>query len=268
MNYITTYNIQQVSSLAFKSIVLHPTSIAYIQDVITPYAKVLDTATDIDGIKAWLPLVLSGVVGPRAIDTAVDELAKLKGGLREGPEFLELAKKAVVDVMIRRLISNVEADIIFITGDNEVLPWDIKESIILDENLRKALKITQGYTMLPVEVIINDKSFTHEFTNEFTCGLLLYSLMSRNNFIIRLFGIPFNNNYFLNPQGNRYTKLCLNKRKPDYSILIGGVTYCFVTTDFIQGFATGALWFNDDHHKYWSNLISYVENRHGAPLEF
>lgn len=59
----------------------------------------------------------------------------------------------------------------------------------------------------------------------------------------------------------------------DFTVEVNGVTYCFNTPDFMQGFATGALWTNMDHHLYWKNLISYMINletqeRVGTPITF
>jgi hypothetical protein len=66
-----------------------------------------------------------------------------------------------------------------------------------------------------------------------------------------MFNIPFSNNYFLNPEGNRYTRFCYNARRTEYSVVIGEVSYCFITPEFMRGFATGASWYDEDHHKYW-----------------
>ena len=92
--------------------------------------------------------------------------------------------------------------------------------------------------------------------------------MAQKPIQVRIFGIPFTNDYFLNPEGNRYTKLCNNARRTEYSVNIGGVTYCFITVAFMQGFATGASWFDDDHHNYWSNLISYEIDPNGSQVNF
>ncbi|CAH6420183.1 Hypothetical protein HVR_LOCUS1118 [uncultured virus] len=257
MNYLTAYNIQRLATSVLNDIVLHPTSIAYIQTLIGPYAKVLDTATSVTAIRMWIPQALLNVVSVSDLDTAIEDLSKLKGGLKDGPEFVELAKSRIIDILVVKLIADVDRDVLFYKGDNYVIPWDIKESLFFHETMAAIFGITKGDEDLPVEIIIDGMSHTHNFTEEFTMGLLLYSLMAQRNFEIRLFGIPFSKDYFLNPNGNRYTKFCSNRRQTEYSVNIGGVKYCFITVAFMQGFATGAEWYKDDHHKYWSDLTSY-----------
>lgn len=49
-----------------------------------------------------------------------------------------------------------------------------------------------------------------------------------------------------------------------YSIV--GTT--FVTPDFMQGFATGALWAGVDNHLYWSELVEHIEDLEtGDPID-
>jgi hypothetical protein len=48
-----------------------------------------------------------------------------------------------------------------------------------------------------------------------------------------------------------------------FSVKIGENQYIFDTPNFMQGFITGAMWTGVDHHKYWGNLIQYVETPDG-----
>lgn len=269
MNYLTAHNIQHFAQSINKDIILHPTSIGYIQSLVTPYAKVLDTAINVESIKAWIPQAVGTLIPVGIVNTTLANLSKLKGGITEGPEFIELAKGTVIDTLISKIINqDVFTDVIFFTDDNVILPWDIKTAIFFHEPVMIAFGVLKGEPTLPTEVVIQGRSFTYEASDELVAGLLLYSLMSGNKYDVNMFGIPFSTDYFLNPQGNRFTKFCSNRRKPEYSVKIGGVTYCFTTTDFMQGLATGALWFNDDHHKYWTDLITYENLPEGEPLVF
>lgn len=268
MNYLNARNIQQISTGISPVISLHPTSISYIQALITPYAQVLDTATTVDSIINWVPQALERLVYANSVINAIDELSRLKSGLREGPEFLETAKRTVIDDLIRRMIRAVNNDILFYKGDNVILPWDIKESMFFDDTLAQKFGITKGDDNLPVDVTIENNVYTHQFNEELTMGLLLYSLVAQKPIRIQIFGIPFSYDYYLNPDGNRYTKLCHNARRSEFSVIIGGITYCFITAHFMQGFATGAGWFGDDHRLYWSELISYEAGPSGIRVNF
>ena len=268
MNNLTAHNIQNISSNISKNVVLHPTSIGYIQNLITPYAQILDQANSVKDVTDWIPKALPLLVSPISVDIAVDKLVKLKGGIKEGTEFVQLAKNTVVNILIGTIISSVDNDIIFYKSDNMILPWDIKESMFFHNNLLESFGIVKGDNKLPVEIIIDNKSYEHQLTEEFTMGLLLYSLVAQKPIHIKLFGIPLSYDYFLNPQGNRYTKFCSDARRTEYSVVIGGVNYCFITPDFMQGIATGASWYNDDHHKYWTDLISYEINPKGVLVNF
>jgi len=268
MNNLTALNIQHLTNNISHDIILHPTSIAYIQSLLSPYAQVLDQASSVNHIIDWLPKALPGLIDIKSLNTPIEDLSRLKGGLNDGPEFVQLAKSIIIDKLISRLIISVNDDILFYKGDNMILPWDILESTSFDDTLRERLGILKGQQSLPVQIIIENIIHNHEFTEEFTMGLLLYSLVSQKPLQILLFGIPLNNDYFLNPNGNRYTKFCHNARRTEYSIIIGGVNYCFITIGFIHGFITGASWYNDDHHRYWSNLISYEMDPKGIQVNF
>ena len=268
MNRLSALNITQITSQISPNLVLHPTSIAYLQFLLTPYAQALDTALTVDSVINWIPQALPGIIREIPVTTAVNNLSRLKGGLTDGPEFVDLAKNTVVDELIKRFVKAVDDDILFYKGDNVILPWDIKESMFFDDFLGQRFGVVKGDGTLPVEVVIGNSRYTHNFSEELTMGILLYSLLSQTSIQIFVFGIPFTNDYFLDPRGNRYTKLCHNARRPEFSVEISGATYCFITTAFMQGFATGASWFNDDHHRYWTNLISYEQNPLGVQVTF
>ena len=55
MNYLSAQNIQNISMEISRGITVHPTAIAYIQALITPYAQMLDTAVDTESIIKWIP---------------------------------------------------------------------------------------------------------------------------------------------------------------------------------------------------------------------
>ena len=268
MNRLSALNITQLSTQISPDLLLHPTSIAYLQFLLSPYAQALETATTVESVINWIPEALPGIIRGTPVTTAVNDLSKLKGGLTDGPEFVALAKNIVIDELIKRLVKAVYDDVLFYKGDNVILPWDIKESMFFDDFLAQRFGVVKGDSTLPVEVVVGSSRYTHNFSEELTMGLLLYSLLSQTPLAIFVFGIPLTKDYFLDPQGNRYTKLCSNARRPEYSVQIAGVTYCFITVSFMQGFSTGASWFNDDHHRYWTNLISYEHDPSGVQVSF
>lgn len=268
MNYLTTSNILRVSNNILKNSTLHPTSIAYIRSLISPFAEVISGAITVQSIIEWIPQVLPGLISIEEINNDMKELNKIKGGITEGPDFVQIAISSVIKQLIIKLLAGLEFDVKFHKGDNIILPWDIQDHTYNNPVLQEKLGIVRFNDKLPVRINIDRNIYDHQFNEEFTMGLLLYSLVAQKPFKIIMFDVDLSNDYFLNPQGNRYTKFCSNARRTEFSVIISNVTYCFLSASFIQGFSTGASWYNEDHHIYWSNLISYEMNSKGVHVNF
>jgi hypothetical protein len=183
-----------------------------------------------------------------------------------------------VQLATSKIINNLSRDIVELSinlirddrrGDY-VLPWDIKETVGFDQELSTLLNvIPQTGTFkpsinLPVIIEINGKNHSHILTCEFTFGLLIFSSVSLPNcYTISMFDQTLTPD-FANINRFRYYN------DPDerpyygtlYSILIMGIEYRFKTTDFIQGFITGADWCGLNHRDFWRDFtsISYSEN--------
>ena len=253
---------------------IHPTSVAYIQDLVGPYAEALDVATDVDSIFTWLPQALGPIYSESIADSiggAIDEYRGIMGDDASNAQLVEVAKEKVVFELSRTLI--LTGLFMAVPKDGSyILPWDIRDGIEQDDDLRDILGLREGDRLLPVEVIINGTSYTHRFSEEFTLGLLLYTLFTQNPYILRISGVVFTNEYFAPQRRNRLTEACSQSHTRRYSVqipaLAGGSQYCFDTPDFMQGFATGAMWYNDDHHNYWNSLVDYGLGPEGVPIYF
>ena len=98
---------------------------------------------------------------------------------------------------------------------------------------------------------------------DFVSGLLLFSLVSGVDFQPTMFGAPFDSNYMFNSP--RYNGHLQSK----YSLLINNNKCYFNNPDFMQGFSTGSLWANLDHHNYWSDLRDYSDGSNdGVAITF
>ena len=158
--------------------------------------------------------------------------------------------------------------------DKTILPWDVKIGIGNDTDLSRMFGIVEGDVLLPVKIVFNNQSYTHMLSLEFTCGLLLFSLQSHRNFHISLFEVPFTTNYFTETTmpGTRtlitqfrdtrfhYYNAYGDEPVRSYTVQIGDMRITFNTPDFMQGFATGAMWSEVDHHTYWNNLVQHTED--------
>ena len=60
MDALTFEFITTVGSQLWALSTYHPTTIAYIQILLTPYAEALGQAQDVESIRQWVPLALKG----------------------------------------------------------------------------------------------------------------------------------------------------------------------------------------------------------------
>jgi hypothetical protein len=250
MNALTTEAITNTVENRTNAI-FHPTSIAYIQILLTPYASALDAAQDFEGIRAWIPMVFPG-------DLGVNTLAQFitTNTATEDAVPLDTSKSAIIAYLVDEIVGVAVA---VSTRKQSIitLPWDIQEGIRNNPELSQIFGIAQDAKTLPVSVTIGPQQFVHSLSEEFTVGLLLFSKISQVDFHITLFGAPLTTNYFVLEDGtdrpSQYTFYYENNM--DHRVKVGVSEYTFSTPDFMQGFSTGALWAGVDHHNYWSELM-------------
>lgn len=308
MDFITSDFIQRLSANFFPddlhpSIYFHPSSIGYIRVLLTPYVTALKNADSVKIIQEWVQAVfpqkysdlilhriqisilkVSDIIKSPIIypDTLADIHQFLIATanthdfvnyelLDTHPVALLRVKTSIIKYLVEQIIQ-VSGNILFdptdpiALFDTTVLPWDINDALSQDPELSKIFGVTNEKA-LPVTVTISNNTFTHMLTNEFTVGLLLFSVVTTQNFHITLFGHNFDT---INNVVSRYS-FDPNSITHQYSIIIGDNTYAFNTTDFIQGFTTGALWLNTDPHLFCHTLLSYSQHNNeitSIPLTF
>ena len=247
--------------------ILHPTTAAYIQTLLTDYALAVANANK-EQIIQWIPLAIGGKSGDDLLEflaTAADT------------NTVEFVRNIVIRFVVERM-SICAGDIAAQLRDKTILPWDLQKCIANNDELFPIVIIDRDENILPVTVTVNGQQFTHMLTEEFTMGLLLFSdpLVGNIDFNITLFGTPFTSEYIIQHEAddeetNRFTR-------PDhdtttwYSVEINYTIYSFDTPDFMQGFATGAMWAGVDHHNYWTHLFQNINVRPGeytgTPINF
>lgn len=264
MNVLTPENIEAIGNQVHPDSKVHPTSAAYIKFLVEPYAKAIETAT-VDGIQQWLPLAFPGEMAKHA-RTAADKMLTVGPPLK--PEkFDEVYRSSVIDYLV--------AEILELAGNNSkderdptILPWDVQKGIGNDDELSQMFGIAKDQNQLPVEVEIGTQTFTHQLTLEFVAGLLLSGEAVPDLVLaVSVFGVPFNASYIV-PNGKEgeeenYNRFSERRDEKQYTVLSVGGEYGFDTPDFMQGFATVAMWDNVDHRKYWSDLAKITRTAEG-----
>lgn len=266
MNALTADAITAVGSRVHTDLVFHPTSIAYVQTLLTPYAEALEAAQDVAGITAWVPLALPGRLGVNALS----EITKAtKDNFREedanaDPAIVAVVKAVVIECLVSETIA-LFGQFVPKNYTTTILPWDLQRGIGNDQELAPLLGIVPGVDSLPVTVTIGPQTFTHSLNEEFTMGLLLFSKVGKVDFYITMFGVPLTTDYFPLEDGtDRPSKYTYHDENPGrFKVKVTNTEYTFQTPDFMQGFATGAMWAIVDHHAYWSDLMTMSNQAEG-----
>lgn len=290
MTTITHEFIHNVAQEVHPDTTYTDTAVAYIQTLLHPYEITLDGATNLMGIQEWIPLAIPGNLAKHSLsemtkfvtremlkdvpfngidlyrDTNLDGIAAAVYGenivWETLPDLLTAAKRGILEYIIAEiceLAGNIARDV----NDGHVLPWDIQSALKADEELRQMFRILHGDTMLPVVATVGNNQHTHMFSTDFTSGLLLFCYASNNDFHLTMFDAPLELNYI--NEENRYH----DEGASTYSVRIGNKTFNFNTPDFMQGFATGALWAGVDHHVYWDDLKQYTgDDENGTSITF
>lgn len=269
MNTLTAANITQIANEARPEVLVHNVTVAYIQELIRPYAEAI-SAADFAGIEQWLPLSFHGMAEgmKMSVDTAITKM--LSDNPTAGKD--ETARETVVLYIISELVDKA-SKYAMEQSDATVMPWDVQAIISQNPELSKVFGITPDQVQLPIEVVIGPQKFIHQVTLEFTAGLLLFSdkTVGNRDFGVTMFGVPLTSEYMVLTEemhdASQYNRFINPDRKSYQYVLTLGPNlnegeHTFNTPDFMQGFVTGAMWSGVDHHTYWKDLskITFAED--------
>lgn len=151
------------------------------------------------------------------------------------------------------IIGEIVDNLLTMIVDSVLLPWDIVDDMSPDD--AAALGIDIISKTLPVTVTVGSQQFTHLMTVEQALGLILFSRTAGVDFHPSMYGTELTYfQDFLERSRFEVTNFPVSI-DPIYRVDIGPTIYQFRSPAFMQGFATGALWANTDHHAYWNNLL-------------
>lgn len=191
MNALLTDKIITVGQQVHPDHSVHPTTVSYIQTLLTPYAEAIEPAA-LEGVVQWIPLAFPGELAKHAMS----EMIKLRlrtatefGKPDTDPEVETVAKTAVIEYIVAELLElagNVADD----RTSSIILPWDVQRAISSDAEVSEMFGITEANTTLPVTVTVGQRQFTHMLGLEFTAGILLFSIATGHDFNITVFNTP------------------------------------------------------------------------------
>jgi hypothetical protein len=149
---------------------LHPTTIAYIKFLITPYAESINAMKTIDEIEQRIHSDFSSEISEIVFSALTADVN------RDGNQ-LENTKLSVIKSILEELIAFVVHAPDNYKFETIVLPWDVQQDTAISDELydyKKLFEINFRDNMLPVSITIENNMFTHLLSMEFTCGLLLF----------------------------------------------------------------------------------------------
>lgn len=234
--------------------IVHPSSIYYIQNLLLPYAEELDLLQTPEAIWDWLWPRFHRETNRMITESLSDT------------ENVILVRNEILDKLVFMISMNVSDQ----QNKVDILPWSVQDAVMDDQLLNslawnigdKVMDLSYGFDPVPntrkleVSIMLRGKpNITESVTEEFAIGLLLFSKISGLIIQIGIFMGALDSNYFVRDGEDRLTKYNYITDDSRYMFTVGESVYVFSTNDFMQGFATGALWLGDDHHHYWSNLM-------------
>lgn len=260
---MTTLTIDEIIAIGIEehhSLIVHPTSAAYLQTLLTPYSKAIEHAT-IEEITQWIPLAFPAELAARILNRwvliRITEQERL--GTGNFDRIIVTMKKFIVKYLAE-IILGIAGDIASDDEDGSILPWDIQKAISHEDF--NNMFTEEDIDKLPVTVTIGPNTFTHMLTQEFVVGLLLFSDPTIGNqaYKISMFGIEFTSDYIVPkdplPVDEIISRfIIIDNEHNAYTVTINNKSYTFQSPDFMQGFSTGALWARVDHHRYWRDLV-------------
>jgi hypothetical protein len=240
---------------------LENASIAYIRELLTPYAEAIDQATSIESVRNWIDQVYPAPLAEEA-QTWVD-----------GTETVQDAAEVAISFLVSEL-ADVAGD--FAIG--YTLPWDIKAGIQKDRaGLAQLLTVSNDDT-LPVTIRLGGRDHAHNLSLDFVAGLQDYYYYAGGNIEVLVAG-TFLDPYYLRDGDytSRYDwrqgdKLGVGRHylvtyvKPGDIPEDGDVRF-FTSLDYIRGATTAALWRGEDVHTRVTNL-RYIDEAGSHHLTF
>ena len=211
--------VDEYLAIVHYSVRFHPTTVSYVKRLVTSYVEAIYACVDDKCVKEWIN---NNFPKQYIIDIEV-EIINLNR--------LTDLKSCIISFLIRQLLLRAEEELAecypgHTLRDDVALPWDVQISIVKNHDLSKMFHIQEGNELLPVEIAIDGRTFTHMLSCEFSMGLLLFTNISP--FTISMFGETFAKDYltqfrFLDSiarDGNA-------DRVSEYLVTIGGNKYAF-----------------------------------------
>ena len=270
MNMLTFNIISQIGSETRRDVTYIPATIGYIQVLLTPYAEAIEQEQNVESIRQWVRLIFKGELIRTAL-ASLDEAIDFENMIHGHDHHIALVKAAVIENIINEIMDASAAAALSIPGNRLVLPWNVYDAISTDTELSETFSMFPiNPILLPVTIIIGGESFTHNLSEEFVLGLLVFSSETGSNYGVIMFGSQLSTKDIVGEQDHIgiYRNIAYINRiyyglDPLQYILttIDKRRYTFQTADFLQGFATGAMWMNVDHHNYWEQLTSNYNNK-------
>jgi hypothetical protein len=252
MNSLSSDDITLIYSKLCPGKILHATSVAYIQYLLTGIVDALGGAENFEEIKLKIQAVFPGDLARIGTLKFIEAVCNSNS--------LDNAKRVLLEYLASEILDLRDTDYLII------LPWEIQKSIGKDTELSQLLGINSTDTTLHVSFIMSPHLFASCLNEEFTMGLLLFLKNLNHHVKINIFGAFLTTDYFSFKETKdlplKYVVGdVLNDVYPfKYKVTVGDRDYTFSSIDFMHGFSTGAMCLNLDHHDYWSNLMIESED--------
>lgn len=259
MNSMTADNIIHELQMVQPELIADPTSVAYIQFILTPYAEAIEQASDIEILINWIESAYPGDLSKHGHSEAIKAYQNT-----EGDEITRMAAARfnAINYLIDEILElggYVTKD----TRDERILPWDIKRAMGNDEELKIMIADPDSKT-LPIFVTIGAQNFEHLLSSELVAGIQDYYRLRGDNISMSMFGVMLSTDYLASEYGRFYEE----NNDTTYSVMIAGITRKFNTPDYITGAKTAAQWRNEDIHQYVTDLTMTNENGESVQLQF
>jgi hypothetical protein len=255
MEALTDQNILDTIRVQIRTgVPVDPTTIAYIRELLTPYAQAVDQATSVASVHAWVDQVYPPSL--RWVHDRLNETNTVHDAAFQAIAFLvrQLAEAA----------AHYPADVL--------MPWDIKQGIQLvgqsSDSIAALTPVTAGNT-LPVTVRLNGQDHVHQLSQDFVVGLTDYYRYTNAVIQLFMFGVPLtvDDRVRYRYMGKR-TASCyiavlviqatgnedeIDDHDPEIQGEDVEVYRCASTSDYIRGMHTGQLWENNSimtHQEY------------------
>jgi hypothetical protein len=250
MHAASADNIARIARIIYPGTVCHMTTIRYIQYLLEKVTQKIEHAKDIlsltNILEGQLSPLFGGITQPDDVILIRDRI------LRQDTDVITVDsfKEAVVDYTIINFIQTAGGGEEMI-HDGAITPWDIRKSITGNEDIASFYETNSRENTLPVNIMVKDKIFTHEMSEELAYGIFISSIViTGKNYPMTMFVAAITE---IPP---RFTGVIVPQT---YTIKLGTNTYTFETSDFIQGLLSVAQWEEKDHHRYWADFFMHKD---------